>query len=162
MKQALSRAHLYVGGLLVLFGVSIAIYSFSWPYYTKLGPGPGFFPFWTAVLLTVLGLMIAVTNIISLKRARASMQYIDREPLFKSSEIKRISIIIFALCMSSALLTSLGFTISLSLLSIFLLQIIGKWGWIKSIVLSVIFTAGLFWAFKLWLNVPLPIGWFGL
>jgi hypothetical protein len=56
----------------------------------------------------------------------------------------------------------LGFVVTIGLFSLFLLQIVGKWGWLKSILLSVITSVGLFWIFKVWLYIPLPLGLVGL
>jgi len=60
------------------------------------------------------------------------------------------------------LLKWLGFVLTIFLFSLFLLQIVGKWGWLKSIILSVITSVGLFWIFKIWLYIPLPLGLIGL
>jgi hypothetical protein len=48
--------------------------------------------------------------------------------------------------------------VTIGLFALFLLQIVGKWGWLKSILLSVITSVGLFWIFKVWLYIPLPLG----
>ena len=140
MKRGLSQAYVIFGGFQVALGAAVALYGSSWEYHTALGPGPGFFPFWTGVLLAGFGLILGAVNAISLKRTRGAHDP-HEEPLFTAAKLKNIAAVIGSLGMCIVLLKLAGFVIAIGLFSLFLLQIIGKWGWVKSAALAGILVA---------------------
>jgi putative tricarboxylic transport membrane protein len=161
MNRDFRKAYIIAGGILLLLGGWIIFTSFSWRYYTSLGPGPGFLPFWIGLLLSGLGVLMFVINIIALRQCGAKEQGAYSEHLFTVSRLKNVGLTAGPLAGCIILLKWLGFILAISLLSLFLLQIVGKWGWIKSIILSVIVSVGFFWICKSLLYLPLPVGLLG-
>lgn len=161
MKQDLSKAYLFLSGFQVVLGAAVTYYSRSMAYYTREGPGPGFFPFWTGLLLSGLGLILGVKSFISLRRIHDGVQPLDHEPLFSISKLKNVAIVIGCLGICIILLKPVGVTIAISLFSLLLLRTVGEWGWMKSALFSGILGVGLFWVFKVWLSIPLPVGFWG-
>jgi putative tricarboxylic transport membrane protein len=151
-----------VGVFLILLGGGITCGSFSWKYKTSLGPGPAFFPFWIGLIIATMGALMGAINTVSLIRGQGRAQRVPSELLFKATELKNVAVTTGALVASVLFLKWLGFVVTIGLFSLFLLQIVGKWGWLKSILLSVITSVGLFWIFKVWLYIPLPLGLVGL
>jgi putative tricarboxylic transport membrane protein len=161
MNKDLVKSYVIVDGFLLILGGWIIYYSFSLKYYTSLGPGPGFFPLWIGVLLSALGILSGVINIYVLMRYRDETRNTSSERLFGMSRFKNAGVVTGALIGCTILLRWLGFMLAIGFFSFFLLQIVGRWGWRKSIVLSVIVSVGLFVLFRLYLKIPLPVGPFG-
>ena len=57
-SKSLDKSELIASLLLIAMGASVAWEAWDWPYMTKDGPGPGFFPLWIGVLLVVLSVML--------------------------------------------------------------------------------------------------------
>jgi hypothetical protein len=138
-----------------LFWLAIAIFvsldSFT---YLKLGtlrsPGPGFFPFWGALILAALSLILLAR---SLKiRERLGSVTIPWPALL---------LVLGALLGYLLFLETLGF-VTVTFLFLLVLFRFGKTGWIKSGGWAVIATTVAYVLFRFWLQVQLPRGPLGL
>ena len=138
-----------------LFWLAIAIFvSLEGFTRLKLGtlrqPGPGFFPFWSGLLLGTLSLILLARSLKS------------REQLgFGATQWPALLLVLGALLAYLLFLETLGFVI-VTFLFLVLLFRFGKTGWIKSTAGSVIATSLAYALFRLWLKVQLPRGLFGL
>jgi putative tricarboxylic transport membrane protein len=133
------------------------ILSFEYPYMDKLGPGPGFFPTWMAIITG--GLSILLFCQITFTK---SAPYGKNTLLPNREGGKRIFAILIALAVCLALLDFLGFRISLLLFLLFLPPALGVRNWWATAVFAVAGSFGIFHAFYYWLKVPLPIGIIGI
>ncbi len=144
----------------VALSIFILIHSFSYPYHDRLGPGPGFFPFWMSIItgLLSLGLFLQTTFAKS-----AQSESAENKSFFPKQEgAIRIFMILGALGMVLVLLNPIGFRISLLLFLLFLPFALGVRNWLLIILVAVLGSFGVFHAFYYWLKVPLPIGFFGI
>ncbi len=138
-----------------LFWLAIAIFvSLEGFTRLKLGtlrqPGPGFFPFWSGLLLGTLSLILLARSLKS------------REQLgFGATQWPALLLVLGALLAYLLFLEELGFVI-VTFVFLLLLFRFGKTGWIKSTAGSVIATSLAYALFRLWLQVQLPRGLFGL
>lgn len=89
-------------------------------YYTPLGPGAGFFPFWLGALLGGLGIVWLV------QVSRRSGKKEEDVSLPDRGGIARILSIIVSLAAVSALLDLLGFQLMMFLFMLFMLMILGR------------------------------------
>ena len=137
--------------------LAILVLALEYPYHDKLGPGPGFFPFWMAVITG--GLSIALFCQITFMK---SAPYGNNTLLPNREGGKRIFAILIALAICLALLDFLGFRLSLLLFLLFLPPALGVRNWWVTAVFAVVGSFGIFHAFYYWLKVPLPIGIFGI
>jgi putative tricarboxylic transport membrane protein len=138
-----------------LFWLAIAIFvSFEGFAKLKLGtlrqPGPGFFPFWGAVILGTLSLILLVRSPKS--RARLS---------FGALRWPELLLVLAALLGYLLFLEALGFVV-VTFCFLLLLFRFGETGWIKSAASSVVATFAAYALFRLWLQVQLPRSWFGI
>jgi len=161
MRRDLAKSYVFSGMLLILLGVWIVFHSFTWKYYTSLGPGPGFFPFWIGLLIAGLGALLCGIHLIALKRDRKAGLEIGSRGSFTVSGLRNVGVVIGTLVLCSLVMKSLGFVLTIGLFSFFHLYIVGKRGWIGSVVLSLLLSVGLFSLFRIKLKIPLPIGVFG-
>ncbi len=140
----------------VALSVFTLILSFEYPYKDKLGPGPGFFPLWMAIITG--GLSLALFCQITFTK---STPYGSNTLLPERAGGRRILSILIALGVSLALLEPFGFRVSLLIFLFFLPLALGVRNWWATAIFAVAGSFGIFHTFYYWLKVPLPIGFFG-
>ena len=138
-----------------LFWLAIAIFvSLEGFAKLKLGtlrqPGPGFFPFWGAVILGTLSLILLARSLRSRERLN-----------FGAVRWSALVLVLAALLIYLLFLETLGFVI-VTFCFLLLLFRFGDIGWIKSAASSIVATSLAYALFQLWLRVQLPRGWFGI
>ena len=141
----------------VLLSIFVLIHSFSYPYKDRLGPGPGFFPFWMGMItgLLSLGLFLQTTF--------AKSGQAEKKPFFPKREgAFRIAAILVALVFVMTCLNPLGFRITLLVFLFFLPIFLGVRNWLIIPILAVAGSFGVFHVFYYWLRLPLPIGILGI
>jgi len=141
--------------------VALAIFwlivSFQYPYKDRLGPGPGFFPFWLSIITGALALALLFQTSLAKSSAGGLATLLpDRQGAL------RILAILAALIGSLALLDPLGFRISLFLFLLFLPFALGERTWWISLIFAAAGSFGVFHVFYYWLKVPLPVGVLGI
>jgi putative tricarboxylic transport membrane protein len=141
----------------VAFAIFWLIVSFEYPYKDRLGPGPGFFPFWLSIITG--GLALALLFQISLAKSSVGG---SAALLPERQGALRILVILAALVGSLALLDPLGFRISLFLFLLFLPFALGERTWWVTLIFAAAGSFGIFHVFYYWLKVPLPVGVFGI
>jgi putative tricarboxylic transport membrane protein len=125
-------------------------------YYTKQGPGAGFFPFW-------LGLTLAMLSLAWL--AQASLK--PAEPL-EAGFIPnrrgafRILSILLALATFIALVDVIGFSVVTFAFLLFLLRALGRRSLAITLAISLTGSFGVYYVFRHWLGVQLPASSIGL
>jgi putative tricarboxylic transport membrane protein len=146
-----------VAGVMILgLGVFVTVNALGLRYYTSIGPGPGFFPFWLGVVLC--GLAVAM-----LAGTLAGRQEPVKGPFFASAMgYGRVGAVVLCLLAATLLLNRLGFCLAMLAIDFFLLRIVGRHGLILSLVLALIGSFGVYFVFTHWLTVPLPPGLLGI
>ncbi|KAF0098367.1 MAG: LigA [Rhodospirillaceae bacterium] len=127
----------------------------------RLGPGPGFFPFWLALIGIVLSLALLVS--------------IWREPLpATDASIEEVSILphgwgamrCFAILGLLAAVTIamefVGFRLAMLVFNAALVIALGERRWWIIAVFAVLGSFGVYYLFTTWLDVLLPTGQFGI
>jgi putative tricarboxylic transport membrane protein len=149
MGVRMKKAEIYFGSFLLFLAISMFSISLTYPYKTKFGPGPGFFPLWSS------GLMIIVTLLLLYKKLRES-----NEAPFFTSKNSRVTVLIFlGLSIAAvALIPVLGLLLSFGLFCTITLRFIDKYSWKRSSLVSIIMMVAVYLVFELWLQLPLPKG----
>ena len=137
--------------LFVLSGY-IVVESLKLKYYTPLGPGPGFFPFWLSLCLAALAIVMFY---------QATFRSSDPRPAdFVDSRLGYFRA--FAMCAAwvwaVAMLERLGFRLTMLVFFPFLLLTLGRVKWYLVIVISLLGSIVAFYVFSIALSVPLPAG----
>ena len=131
--------------------------SFQYPYHDKLGPGPGFFPFWMSVITGSLSLVLFFQTTWG-----TSLAGVVATLLPEREGVRRIIVIMIGLVGCLALLDPLGFRVSLFLFLLFLPFGLGMRNWWVILIFAAAGSFGIFHVFYYWLKTPLPIGFFGI
>jgi len=141
--------------------VALAVYtlvlSFEYPYMDRLGPGPGFFPFWLSLITGTLSLALFLQTTLAKRAAHGSATLLpDRLGAL------RIMIILVGLVGGLAIFETLGFRITLLLFLFFLPLALGVRNWWFILIFALAGSFGVFHVFYYWLKLPLPMGHFGI
>ncbi len=130
--------------------------------FDRLGPGPGFFPFWLALIGAVLCALI----LLQVSLAPAAKQGPAAEPakpIFPRGEMAwRAASILGTAMLGTVLLEPLGFRLAIMIFSACLLVALGVRRWWAVALFAVVAGFGLFHLFNNWLDVLLPVGMFGI
>jgi len=148
------KKELLSGICLGSFGVYVAFEALKLPYVSEFGPGPGFFPLWIGIGLTLLSLLLIVANLFASTAVESSESQ-------SRTAIGRALVGWSGLMLAIGLLHWLGFGLSLALLAAFLILALERRSpWVA---LSVAFglALGFHAIFALALGLSLPAGPWG-
>ena len=140
-----------VAAVIFLFGALVAFDSWSLgARWGEDGPQAGYFPFYVGLLVCLSGAMIlgaALRN-----RALASESFVARD------ELKMILVVLVPTVVYVALIAWLGFYVASTLFIAYFMWRIGKYSWIKTVLVSIGVSVFFFLIFEIWFAVPLPKG----
>ncbi len=153
MKRAWQIASLFF----LVLSIFVLVHSFEYPYSDKLGPGPGFFSVWLAIVTGGLAVALLLQSSLSKDLFNDSPDLIPER-----SAILRIFLILITLFGVLAFLNILGFRICMLLFLLVLPPALGARNWLVVLLLAVCGSFGIFHVFYYWLKLPLPIGAFGI
>lgn len=142
-----------VSSFIFLFAAFIFYQSLDFQYYSEFGPGPGFFPRW-------LGGALMILSLVNIWQSVTKEVVWFRDVLPKSKEL----LLLVKICVSIALFIVIvpysGFIIAGTLILFILFY--PEYKWYSALGMSVATTVIVFIAFKLLLNIPLPVNAIGI
>lgn len=145
---------LLAGVSLSVFGAYVAFEAFKLPYVSEYGPGPGFFPLWIGIGLTLLSLPLIFANFFAVA-ADKSREYQSR------LAIGRALVGWSGLILAIGLLQWLGFGLSLALLTLFLILVLERRPLWTALSVAIGLALGFHVIFVLALGLSLPSGPWG-
>lgn len=142
-------------GIFLLLGIITSVASLSLGLWASLGPGPGFFPFWTGLLLAGASVVWGIGQ-----WRRPNVVEHAETPEAAAAEIpaspRQIITTVVSLIALALLLEVLGFQLSVLLFLLFQLKFVARRSWLLTIILSLAGSFGLYAVFANVLSVPLP------
>ena len=151
MKRAWIAASII---LLAIFAVGIWS-ARSYIMFDALGPGPGFFPFW----LALIGVVLSGVLLLETAFARSSGP-IDLPESWRDT-MRPVAVLV-ALAIVAGLLDVLGYRITAFIFIAGLLTALGARPMWVTLPMALVGSWGVFHIFYFWLKVPLPYGVFGI
>jgi len=149
------RADQITGVIVLIFSLAVMEGARRMPPSGTFGPGAGFLPFWLGVAMAVLSIVLLVNA------TREPAQALDRSPFPRGRAVLSILETVGALAAFILLLETIGFLLSIALLTAFLLRVVERERWLTSMTIAVANSAGLYVIFKMLLGVSLPKNIFG-
>lgn len=149
------RPYQVTGLVFLAFAGYAFLESQGFRYFTSIGPGPGFFPYWLSLLLGGLGALMVVQA--SLTEPEPAPPDLVPGP----GGVFRIGAVIAVLIATILLLEPLGFRLTMLGLFLFVLIVVGRHKLPIAVVIALLGSFGGHHLFVRWLNIPLPRGWFG-
>jgi hypothetical protein len=144
-----SAKELLSGVLLAVFGLYVTIESARFSYVSEDGPGPGFLPFWLGIALCGLALSLAAVNL-----WRRAPRPLDAPRLWLGE--RRALSGWLALMGAIILFPLLGFSLSLVLLTLFLVAIMEGRSFWSAVVIALGIGIGFHLIFVVALGLSLP------
>jgi putative tricarboxylic transport membrane protein len=150
----MQRIH-QIAALLAMIGSAFVVWE-AWDleYYSKLGPGAGFFPFWLGTTLGVLSLIWLV------QVSRRSGKPNEGSFLPSEGGTGRIVLILASLVILGGLMNLIGFQLSMFLYMVFLLMVLGRQKLLMTVIVALACSVGVYHVFVRYLDVPLPVASF--
>jgi putative tricarboxylic transport membrane protein len=134
----------------VLFSILVVWGSLDLEYYTKLGPGAGFFPLWLGVAMGALSLVWLIQVF---RRTGKSTTAASLPGRFG---VTRILAIVASLVAAALVMNLLGFQVAMFLLLVFLLLFMGRQSIWLSVIVALAGSVGVYRVFVATLDVQLP------
>ena len=144
---------------IICLGVSLwlILESSNYNYIVKYTPGPGFFPFWLGVVLSLFSITLLIETFIT--RGRKNLEeprcLPDRQVLYRVGEITLLTAG-FAL-----LMTSLGFVLTVICFVAMILHFMERVTLTRSVLTGLIMSFCVYLIFQYWMELGLPAGFFG-
>ena len=146
-----SAIELVVAAILLAFGIVVAYGSYQlgsgW---TTDGPGAGYFPFYVGLLICIAGIGVFVQTLLA--KNKRDDAFVDREQLQRV-----LSVFIPAVVYVGAVQVFGLYVASAAYITLFMV-FLGKYKWLKSIVISLAVIVLFFLMFEVWFKVPLYKG----
>ena len=151
-------------GRLIATGAMLVLCLFAiWqslllPLTDRLGPGPGFFPLWLALIGTVLAVALLVTTF----REAADPADAETRILPHGPGATRWFAIVVLLAAVTLTMDYVGFRLAMLVFNAVLVIALGDRRWLAIALFSVLGSFGVYYVFTTWLDVLLPVGRFGI
>ena len=134
----------------VIFSALVVWGSLSLEYYTKLGPGAGFFPLWLGVAMGGLSLVWLV------QVSRRTGKPPNPASFPGQAGIARILAIVASLAAAALVMNLLGFQVAMFLLLIFLLLVLGRQPVWLTVIIALAGSVGVYRVLVNYLDDQLP------
>ena len=144
--------------LWVLLGMTIAVWSATFPFGNLEDPGPAYFP-------TALGLIIVAMGVLLLLRGQKTkeadaLRALD-PPVSHRAAVRRVVLYLGGMTFSAVLLEVLGFVLTMFLMILFMMRTIAPQKWKTALFYSLISALGSLFVFRILLKTQLPGGFLG-
>jgi hypothetical protein len=136
----------------LVFGILFTVESFKFGLGAWFKPGPGYFPFWSGLLFSLLSLFVFIGAV---RKRRPLPNDIDR---FRWLNIALVLLSMFAYAL---LLQTLGFVLCTFGFAVFCLRAISRKGWVYSLVTGLTIAIVFQLLFNVLLNAQIPRGILG-
>jgi putative tricarboxylic transport membrane protein len=147
------RTYVVVNIFWLVLSTAVCVESWSLKVGGLHNPGPGFLPFYTAILL---GLLALISLLQTLKESKG-----PASEIWGGIQLGKLAILLGTLFLYVFLLDRLGFLLGTFLLLLVLFRIVEPYGW-KTILLSSLLTiGGTYLFFVILLESRLPRGFLG-
>lgn len=113
------------------------------------GPQAGYFPFY-------IGVIIAIASIANLLRAVFSKD--ENKPFVAQRQFRSVLAVLIPMAIYVGAIYALGIYVASVLFIAIFMRWLGRFGWTKIAVVSLIVPVALFLMFEIWFLVPLPKG----
>jgi hypothetical protein len=141
-----------VAALLFLFGATFIYQSvklgFRW---AVEGPQSGFFPFYVALIICGSSLVVFV-NALRGKAGKADEAFVER------GQLKKVMQVLIPAAIYVLGVQLIGIYVASAIYIALFMRFLGKYSWVKAVLIAVIITVVFFFMFEVWFQVPLYKG----
>lgn len=120
--------------------------------WTSDGPGAGFFPFYIGLILLVSGCGVMFQALVPKTR--------DTDSFVTRDELKRVLQVLLPAAVYVLAIQFLGMYVASAIYIALFMVYLGRYSWLKSVVVAVAINVAFFLMFEVWFKVPLYKGTF--
>ena len=140
--------------VLLVIGAVVAFDSFRLgARWSDEGPQSGYFPFYIGLIICIASLVTLLQAALA-KAGDANKAFVDRE------QLRQVLAVLLPAALYILGIQVVGIYIASAVYVAVFMVWLGKYSWLKSVVLSLAVSASLFVMFEVWFQVPLPKGAF--
>ncbi len=114
------------------------------------GPQSGYFPFYIGLLICISSAGIFVPALLKLKS--------DRSVFVTTGQLKRVMVILLPTTAYAVGVQWIGIYVSSAVFVALFMKFLGKYSWLRSVVVGSTVSISAFVLFELWFKIPLPKG----
>jgi len=149
------RADIIGGIVTILFGIIAITQSAQLDYWSQFGPGSGFVPLWSSILIVFGGILLVIQ---ALRKRPMPVQTMDKE---KIKRLATVGVVAGLTVAAAVLMDIIGFTLSMFLFMATMMGFSRKHRWHVVVATAVTVAVSFYFVFDKWLQVPLPKGLIG-
>jgi putative tricarboxylic transport membrane protein len=142
---------LIVAVLIFILGAMVAYDSYqlgsSWG---TDGPQAGYFPFYIGTMICVCACVVLVQGVLALKTSTAVFATYP--------QLKQVMVILIPSFLYVAGIQWLGLYVPSALFIGLFMRLVGKYGWLRSVIVGLSVSVVSFVMFEIWFKIPLPKG----
>jgi len=141
-----------VAALLFAFGATFVYQSYELGFQWAIeGPQSGFFPFYVALIICGSSLVVFV-NALRGKTGKADEAFVER------GQLKKVMQVLIPAAIYVLGVQLIGIYVASAIYIALFMRFLGKYSWVKAVLIAVIITVVLFFMFEVWFQVPLYKG----
>jgi hypothetical protein len=137
-----------VAAVLLIIGLGVIFESrrlgAGW---TTDGPGAGYFPFYIGLIITISGAGILYQALLGKNR--------NTEVFVDSEQLKRVLSVLIPATVYVLAVSFLGLYVASALYIALFMIVLGKYSWVKSVIIALAVNTLFFFMFEVWFKVPL-------
>ncbi|MDZ4076300.1 MAG: tripartite tricarboxylate transporter TctB family protein [Hylemonella sp.] len=120
--------------------------------WTSDGPGAGYFPFYIGLILCISGIGVLYQALAG--KVKNTEVFVDRE------SFKRVLSVLLPAAVYVGFIQVIGIYVASAVYIALFMIILGKYSWLKSVIIALVVNAVFFMMFEVWFKVPLHKGAF--
>ena len=143
----------------LMASIAIIVTSIAYPLGTFAHPGPSFLPLLCGIFMGIFSLIVFIQAVLRDRREPEKKDEIS----FLTNRWPKLGVALIILFAYAFLLEFLGYLVMTFLFMLFVLRVVEPTRWRTTLIEAVVATGFSYCLFELWLQVPLPKGfWPGL
>jgi putative tricarboxylic transport membrane protein len=140
----------------IFLGAGICMESIHEKLWSASGPGSGFLPFLTGLVIGLIGCMMFVGN-----RSKEANREDGQKFWDNPATRNRVFFLLMGLCVMAYLLPRLGFLLTSILITIMMIRVIEKKKWTTILAVSLASCLAIYFLFQFLMQIRLPKGFLG-
>lgn len=157
MPRGMRRAWQVATAIMFAICVFMLFQSLQLSLSDRLGPGPGFFPFWLAAFGAGLAALLLLRTTLAPVTDEEDVAILPR-----GEGTTGIIAILAGLALAAGLMPALGFRLTMLLFVGSLVVVLGERRWWAALLFALTGSFGVYHVFNNWLDVVLPVGVLGI
>lgn len=142
----------------IILGLTISIWSATFPFGGMEDPGPAYFPLGAGLIIIVFGVVMFFQTT---KRKESDPLKPSRPLIPHRAAVMRVLFCLVGMSLATALFEILGFVLTMFLMILFMMRTIEPQKWRTALFYSLISALGSLFVFKVLLKTSLPSGFLG-